>query len=94
MEKQYTEVQKNNRETWLAFLRRIDCVKEFNEKGCIKDYKNIDEYITRWKTVNPEETPFHADNEETTPEEIYQQDMSDLVSDWVTYDYDKTHKKG
>lgn len=94
LEKQYTEVQKNNRETWLAFLRRIDCVKEFNEQGHIKDYKNIDEYITRWKSVNPEETLFHVDNEEATPEEIYQQEMSDLVSDWVAYDYDKTHKKG
>lgn len=94
LEKQYTEVQKNSRETWLAFLRRINCVKEFNEQGSIKDYKNIDEYITRWQAVNPEDTPFHDDKENMDPEEIYQHEMNDLVNDWITSDYNKNHKKG
>lgn len=94
LEKQYTEVQKNSRETWLAFLRRINCVKEFNEQGSIKDYKNIDEYITRWQAVNPEDTPFHDDKENMNPEEIYQHEMNDLVNDWIVSDYNKNHKKG
>lgn len=94
LEKQYTEVQKNSRETWLAFLRRINCVKEFNEQGSIKDYKNIDEYITRWQAVNPKDTPFHDDKENMNPEEIYQYEMNDLVNDWIVSDYNKNHKKG
>lgn len=94
LEKQYTEVQKNSRETWLAFLRRISRVKEFNDKGFIKSYENIDDYITRWRSVNPEENPFHDDKQETDKEEIYQQEMDDLVNDWIKFEYDKKNKEG
>lgn len=46
----YTYVQREDREVWNAFLRRISCVKEFDEKG-ITDYKNMDEYISRFRSV-------------------------------------------
>lgn len=46
----YTYVQREDREVWNAFLRRISCVKVFDEKGII-DYKNMDEYMLRFRSV-------------------------------------------
>lgn len=76
LEQQYTEIQKNYKETWLAFLRRISCVKEFSDKGII-DYANTDEYINRWQQADLESTPF---------KETYKQEMLDLTKDWAEFD--------
>lgn len=57
LEYQYPDIQKEYQETWLALLRRITCVKEFNENGII-DYANTDEYIERWKKIDTSSTPF------------------------------------
>ena len=76
LESQYTDIQKEYKETWLAFLRRISCVKEFNDKGII-DYANTDDYINRWKKIDMNSTPF---------KESYEQEKMDLVSDWIKYD--------
>ena len=81
LEKQYTEIQRDYKETWLAFLRRISCVKEFNDKGII-DYPNTDEYINRWQQADLESTPF---------KETYEQEILDLTKDWA--EFDKKNKK-
>lgn len=57
LENQYTDIQHRYRDTWLAFIRRITCVKEFNENG-IKSYENIDDFINRWHASNVSDNPF------------------------------------
>lgn len=76
LEEQYKDIQKEYTETWLAFLRRITCVKEYGDNGIV-DYANTDDYINRWKQVNLNDTPFV---------ERYEQEKMDLVSDWIRYD--------
>lgn len=46
LEGQYLSVQESYNETWLAFLRRINRIKEYTEKGVI-EYFNIDSYYDR-----------------------------------------------
>jgi hypothetical protein len=48
--KQYTYIQTDCPELWKALLRRIHCVKVFDENGHITDYQNIDEYIRGYYT--------------------------------------------
>jgi hypothetical protein len=57
LDKQYSEMQKDNKDGWLAFLRRIHCVQVFDENGHIVDYTNMDDYINReeWATYEPEQ---------------------------------------
>ncbi|MBD5105452.1 MAG: replication protein [Lachnospiraceae bacterium] len=66
LEQQYTDIQRQYPETWLAFLRRLSCIKEFNENG-IKSYENIQDYLERWQPVSKKEI-----------EMIYKQEMMDL----------------
>lgn len=70
LDEQYTDIQDKHKETWLAFLRRITSIKEYDENGII-DYANIDDYMNRWKekwkTVK-EENPFDKLNQMTMDE--------------------------
>lgn len=43
LDEQYTSWQREEKESWKAFLRRIHCIKVFDENGNIRDYKNLDE---------------------------------------------------
>lgn len=43
LEEQYKSWQREEPESWKAFLRRIHCIKVFDENGYIKDYNNLDE---------------------------------------------------
>lgn len=52
LDSQYWYTQKNEPETWRAFLRRIHCVKEFDDNG-IKDYQNMEEYLGRFRPLPP-----------------------------------------
>lgn len=62
---QYTWIQREQPELWRAFLRRIHCVKEFGKDGNITDYKNMDEYMTRFRTLpRGYYTPFDSDAEQ------------------------------
>ncbi len=52
LEKQYYEVQKDDRESWVAFLRRIHKVVIYSKDGSIKEYAYLvkaylerDEYV-------------------------------------------------
>ena len=47
LEKQYSEVQKEDKESWDAFLRRIHKVKVFNSKTDIRTYDSVAEYMNR-----------------------------------------------
>lgn len=42
-DEQYREIFREHRETFNAFQRRIDCIKEFGKDG-LKSYRNLDEY--------------------------------------------------
>ncbi len=44
----YTYIQRSESETWNALMRRIDCVKVFDEKG-LKEYQSIDAYLKRYQ---------------------------------------------
>lgn len=57
LELQYMEIQREYKETWNAFLRRICAVKVFGEKG-LEEYKSADEYIQRWRYGSESENPF------------------------------------
>lgn len=52
----YTHVQRDSIETWKAFMRRVHCVKKFDEHGIV-DYKGIDEYLSRWESVKDIDIP-------------------------------------
>lgn len=62
LEDQYKEVQKDNPESWKAFLRRIKEVRTYNEDGKITIYDSVDVYLKRkerFHTIEPdEECPF------------------------------------
>lgn len=64
---QYSDIQRNNNETWKAFLRRIHAVKIFDENG-LKDYKSANDYIYGWHPVNEKEIPFKEEKQEKKKE--------------------------
>ena len=43
LELQYGMVQRFDKESWKAFLRRISCVKVFDKDGHIKEYKSLED---------------------------------------------------
>ena len=47
LEEQYAEVQKDNPESWKAFLRRIHEVRIYAEDGTITTYDSIEKYLHR-----------------------------------------------
>lgn len=47
LEKQYWEVQKNDNESWQAFLRRIHKVIVYDVSGNVKEYASVKEYLER-----------------------------------------------
>lgn len=57
LHEQYRDIQREYEETWLAFLRRINAIKIFDDKG-LKEYQNIDEYLHNWRYSDFEEIPF------------------------------------
>lgn len=47
LEKQYTEVQRDDKESWEAFLRRIHKVIIYSKDGSVKEYDSVDAYLNR-----------------------------------------------
>lgn len=47
LEKQYYEVQRDDRESWEAFLRRIHKVIIYSKDGSIKEYDSVKAYLNR-----------------------------------------------
>ncbi len=65
LKEQYLIEQRNYEETWNAFLRRINCVKYFGEKGQLLSYESVEDYLHGFKPVEEyaqlgdyEEIPF------------------------------------
>lgn len=55
LEKQYSEVQRDDRESWEAFLRRIHKVITYEKDGSIKKYSSVKEYMERMEFVTIDE---------------------------------------
>ena len=47
LEKQYSEIQIEDEESWRAFLRRINKVTIYNKDGSIIEYDSVNEYLDR-----------------------------------------------
>jgi hypothetical protein len=47
LEQQYLEVQKVDKETWDAFLRRIGKVITYDKNGKVTEYNSVKEYLDR-----------------------------------------------
>ena len=47
LEKQYKEIQKDDIESWNAFLRRIHKIITYQKDGSILEYNSVDEYYKR-----------------------------------------------
>lgn len=60
LEKQYCEVQREDRESWEAFLRRIHKVIIYNKDGSIVKYDSVKAYLERdeYVQVDEDEIPF------------------------------------
>lgn len=52
LDSQYTSIQKENPDSWKAFLRRIHCVKVYDEQGHIVEYHDMKEYLNRDEWVS------------------------------------------
>lgn len=57
LEQQYESVQKEYKETWKAFLRRIHKIKYYDVTG-IKEYNTINEYFNRLEVVDSDNLIF------------------------------------
>ena len=44
---QYKEVQKENPESWNAFLRRIHEVRIYDRNGTVTSYESVEKYLRR-----------------------------------------------
>ena len=62
---QYANIQKDEPESWKAFLRRINTVRYYSgpnkyEDFSVEDYlrKEKEGYFSEWIEVDPSETPF------------------------------------
>lgn len=65
LEKQYSELQREDTESWNAFLRRIHKVKVYQENGEITVYNSVRDYLNRDEGFHPAEKnieiPFKED---------------------------------
>ena len=53
LEEQYSEIQKENQESWKAFLRRIHEVHTYSEDGTVTKYSSVNEYLNRRTVFRP-----------------------------------------
>lgn len=61
LEKQYAEIQKDDIESWNAFLRRIHKVITYQKDGSIIEYNSVNEYLNRDRFIplnDNEKLPF------------------------------------
>lgn len=47
LEKQYSEIQREDKESWQAFLRRIHKVVCYDDSGEKKEYQSVEDYFSR-----------------------------------------------
>lgn len=62
LEKQYSEVQREDKESWEAFLRRINRIIIYSKDGSISEYTSVKDYFDRTDFIGvldeTEEVPF------------------------------------
>lgn len=58
LEEQYSDMQKTDRASWRAFLRRIHEVVEYKVDGSKVIYNSVEEYMRRFENAQGIETPF------------------------------------
>lgn len=61
LERQYSEIQKEDAESWKAFLRRIHKVIIYDNSGKKTEYQSVEEYLERLNgfiEIGDEKTPF------------------------------------
>ena len=61
LEKQYHEIQREDTESWKAFLRRIHKVIVYDKNGSVTEYKSVQEYQDRnefMKVEDMDDIPF------------------------------------
>ncbi|MBO4905164.1 MAG: replication protein [Lachnospiraceae bacterium] len=59
LDAQYSNIQREQKDTWLAFCRRIQCVKFFNEDG-LKKYGTPHDFLYGFNEVNKDDfVPFN-----------------------------------
>lgn len=61
LEKQYSEIQKEDEESWKAFLRRIHKVILYDESGRKTEYQSVKDYFDRdndFNEITDEQIPF------------------------------------
>lgn len=64
LEEQYTDLQRNDKESWAAFLRRISKVIIFDKSGNRTEYDSVEKYLSRdagFKACIDEDNPFQND---------------------------------
>ena len=75
LESQYQEVQKEEPETWAAFLRRIHEVRIYGHDGTITIYDSVEKYMRRnemFHSVDPQEScPFSEESPEGRKDKPY-----------------------
>ena len=75
LESQYQDVQKEEPETWAAFLRRIHEVRIYGLDGTITIYDSVEKYMRRnekFHSVNPQEScPFSEASPEGRKDKPY-----------------------
>ena len=77
----YPNIQKDEPESWKAFLRRINTVRYYSGPNKYEDFsveeylrKNKEGYFDDWISVDPSETPFGL--EETLPQNGSQETLN------------------
>lgn len=62
LEKQYSEIQREDKESWEAFLRRINRIIIYSKDGSISEYTSVKDYFDRTDFIGvldeTEEVPF------------------------------------
>lgn len=61
LEKQYSDLQQTDQETWQAFLRRIHKVIHYKDVNNVIEYDSVQAYLNRkseFETVNDKDVPF------------------------------------
>lgn len=62
LEKQYSEIQREDKESWEAFLRRINRIITYSKDGSISEYTSVKDYFDRTDFIGvldeTEEVPF------------------------------------
>lgn len=81
LESQYQSIQTRYRDTWLAFLRRIHHIRQYDLVGNVTQFDDMKSYLTKWSEVNEKDVPFNSpDNKKNVSNRVLENvpDVSQL----------------